>query len=159
MAKRVFFSFHYDNDITRAQTVRNSWVTKPDRESAGFFDASIREEAETKGDAALKALIASGLKNTSVTAVLIGSETATRQWVLEEIAQSVDRGNGLIGIRIHNIKNLQGQTSTAGANPFALSWTKGGESLDLSPVPLYDWVLNNGYANFGSWVSQAYVAE
>ena len=38
MARRVFFSFHYERDHWRANVVRNSWVTK-DRESAGFFDA------------------------------------------------------------------------------------------------------------------------
>lgn len=34
MARRVFFSFHYDNDITRSMTVRNSWVTQG-KEAAG----------------------------------------------------------------------------------------------------------------------------
>jgi hypothetical protein len=158
MAKRVFFSFHYEKDITRAQTVRNSWVTKADRASAGFFDASVREEAKRKGDAAIRALIKKGLNNTSVTAVLIGSETASRKWVRFEIAQSVDRGNGLIGIRVHKIKNLRGTTSARGANPFTLKWTKDGKPLDLSPVPVYDWVAGNGYKNLGTWVANAYVA-
>ena len=40
MARRVFFSFHYERDIWRANVVRNSWLTK-DREAAGFFDASL----------------------------------------------------------------------------------------------------------------------
>jgi len=34
MARKVFFSFHYERDIWRASIVRNSWVTKPDREAA-----------------------------------------------------------------------------------------------------------------------------
>jgi hypothetical protein len=119
MAKRVFFSFHYDNDIARAQMIRNSWITKPDRASAGFFDASVREEAKNKNDTALRSFIEEGLKNTSVTAVLIGSETASRKWVKFEIAESVDRGNGLIGIRVHNMKDLRGNTSARGTNPFA----------------------------------------
>lgn len=42
MAKRVFFSFHYQDVIDfRANVVRNHWMTKPDREEAGYFDASI----------------------------------------------------------------------------------------------------------------------
>ena len=57
MARRVFFSFHYERDIWRANQVRNSWVTQPDRESAGFFDASLWEEAKRKGDAAIKKMI------------------------------------------------------------------------------------------------------
>jgi len=40
MARRVFFSFHYEKDIWRASQVRNSWVMKPDREAAGFWDAA-----------------------------------------------------------------------------------------------------------------------
>ena len=44
MAKRVFFSFHYQDVIDfRANVVRQHWVTKPDREDAGFFDASVWE--------------------------------------------------------------------------------------------------------------------
>lgn len=81
MARRVFFSFHYERDIWRAGVVRNSWRTKPDREAAGFFDASIWEEAKKKGDAAIRRMIDDALKNTSVTAVLIGNQTANRDYV------------------------------------------------------------------------------
>ena len=44
MARRAFFSFHYENDVWRANIVRNSWVTKIDREAAGFIDAAAFEE-------------------------------------------------------------------------------------------------------------------
>lgn len=44
MARRVFFSFHYERDAWRAAQVRNSWVTKPDREAAGFWDAVAWED-------------------------------------------------------------------------------------------------------------------
>src|ERR1035437_8513156 len=72
MAKRVFFSFHYQDVIDfRANVVRQHWLTKPDRESAGFFDASIWGSATRSGDPAVKRLINSGLDGTSVTCVLI----------------------------------------------------------------------------------------
>ncbi len=72
MAKRVFFSFHYQDVIDfRANVVRQSWVTKPDREEAGYFDSSLWESSRLKGDTSLKQLINSGLDNTTVTAVLI----------------------------------------------------------------------------------------
>ena len=42
MAKRVFFSFYYQDVIDfRANVVWQHWLTKPHREAAGFFDASI----------------------------------------------------------------------------------------------------------------------
>ena len=157
MAKRVFFSFHYKNDIHRAERIRNSWVTKPDRLSSGFFDGSIREEARRKDDATLRRFIANGLKNTSVTAVLIGSETASRKWVKYEIGESIDKGNALVGIRVHQMKDLNGYTDTRGDSPFALPWNTNGRVRDTSRVPVYDWVNDDGYNNLGSWIANAYV--
>jgi hypothetical protein len=40
------------------------------------------------------------LANTSVTAVLIGKDTANSDWVAKEIAWSLEKGNGLVGILI-----------------------------------------------------------
>jgi hypothetical protein len=98
--RRVYFSFHYDNDIWRASNVRNS--ARFDAVArASWSDASIWEEAKRKGDDAIRRLIDNGLKNTSVTAVLIGEETASRRWVNYEIEKSIKRGNGLLGVRIH----------------------------------------------------------
>ncbi len=87
MARHVFFSFHYQRDIWRANVVRNSWVTQ-DREAAGFWDESLWEEAQKKGDAAIKRMIDEGLKNTSVTVVLIGAETSGRKYVRYELQES-----------------------------------------------------------------------
>ena len=88
MARRVFFSFHYqDVSDFRANVVRNNWVTK-DREAAGFFDASIWEDAKKTSDIALKRLINSEVQNTTVTVVLIGSDTYSRRWVRYEIIKA-----------------------------------------------------------------------
>ena len=58
MAKRVFFSFHYQDVIDfRANVVRQHCVTKPDREAAGFFDTSIWQSATRMGDPSVKRLI------------------------------------------------------------------------------------------------------
>ena len=42
--RRVFFSFHYQNDIWRVNQVRNSWRYQHEqqREAEGFFDGSVR---------------------------------------------------------------------------------------------------------------------
>jgi hypothetical protein len=116
--RRTFFSFHYGYDVARAHVVRNSWVTKEDREDAGFFDASVFESKQRESADALKNFIIDGLKGSTVTGVLIGNQTAFRPWVRYELVRSFYRGNGLFGVRVHNIKNLQGLVSTAGENPF-----------------------------------------
>lgn len=156
MARRVFFSFHYENDIWRANQVRNSWVGR-NREDCGFWDASLWEATKLKGDAAIYKLIDDGLRNTSVTAVLIGSQTANRKYIEYEILESYKRGNGLLGIYIHNLQNQSGRTDTIGSNPFDfIRVPQNGYNVVLSSLyPTYYWYGNDGYANFGSWVETA----
>ena len=132
MARRVFFSFHYERDIWRASQVRNSWVTKPDREDAGFWDAAAWEEVKKKGDEAIKRWIRDQMNGTSVTVVLIGSETVNRKYVQYEINHSWERGNGLIGIYIHNLKDKNGEKDKKGDDPFKYLGYKG--------IRTYDWV-------------------
>lgn len=143
MARRVFFSFHYERDIWRASIVRNSWITKPDRKASGFFDASIWEEAKKKGDAAIKRMIDNALVGTSVTAVLVGNQTANRDYVKYEIQQSIKRGNALLGVRIEKIENSKGKVDNAGPNPLPAKYK------------LYRWNADKGYKNFGAWVEAA----
>lgn len=117
MAKRCFFSFHYQDVIDfRANVVRNHNVTKDD--NGGFFDASIWESSKRQGDIALKRLINGGLNNTSMTVVLIGSQTYARRWVHYEIMKSIERGNGVIGIHINSIRDRYSNVKVQGPNPF-----------------------------------------
>ncbi|MBR9766708.1 MAG: TIR domain-containing protein, partial [Rhodobacteraceae bacterium] len=46
--------------------------------------------------------------------VLIGSETASRQWVRYEIRKAWKERKGVLGIQIHGLKDLNGNTSTKG---------------------------------------------
>ena len=100
MARRVFFSFHYD-DIMNANIVRMSGQFKPTKET-GFYDKSLWEEAQTKGDAAIKKLIDDGLHNTSVTCFLIGAKTSTRPYCKYELDRSVADKKGILGILLPN---------------------------------------------------------
>lgn len=118
MAKRVFFSFHYE-DVKefRANVVRKHWVAKPDREISGYYDASMWEEAQKKGKVALKRLINKGLEQTSNTCVLIGSDTYQRPWVRYELLKSFKRGNHIFGVHINSIKCKNGKVKQLGPNP------------------------------------------
>lgn len=119
MAKQVFFSFHYDDVKTfRANVVRNHGFTKPNGQQAGFFDASIWESSKTQGADSLKRLINNNLDGTSVTCVLIGTNTWNRRWARYEILKSYDRGNLLLGVHINGVKDKNQQTFQRGINPF-----------------------------------------
>jgi len=154
MTKRVFFSFHYQRDIWRVNQVRNSYQVRPGNETANFWDNSLWEKAKLQGDAAIQKLIDDGLKNSSVTAVLIGYETFGRRWVEYEILESWKRGNGLLGIYIHQLKNREDYTDYKGRNPFENIKFPDGRNLALY-VPTYDWVTDYGYNNMETWVGKA----
>jgi len=157
MARRTFFSFHYDNDVWRATNVRNSWVVKGEKDAAGFVDHADFEEVEKKGEAAIKAWIRDQLAGTSVTVVLIGSETSYREYVKYELQQSFAKGNGLLGIYIDGIEDSSENTSKRGSNHFGeIGKDSAGKPVYFSVAyPCYDWVADNGRANMGSWIDAA----
>jgi len=145
MARRVFFSFHYDEgDIWRVNVVRNSGAIEGIA-AAGFHDTTIWEGAKRQGEDAVRKLIDTGLEGTSVTVVLIGAQTAQRRYVSYEIARSISRGNGLLGIFIHNIKDKLGRSDAQGEVP---------EALRKSGAPVYTWE----FGKLGQWVEAAYKA-
>jgi hypothetical protein len=145
MARKVFFSFHYQHDLWRVNVVRNSGLIDG-FSAAGFYDASLWEDAKRSGVDAVKRLINNGLQGTSVTAVLIGAETARRRYVTYEIERSIALGNGLLGIRINNIKDKDGRIDPPGLIPEALA--KAG-----APVYTYE------YGKLGGWIEKAYTSK
>lgn len=58
------------------------------------------------------------MESTSVTAVLIGSNTFERRWVGYELARSVIKGNGIVCVKVHRLQNQLGYPSTEGLSPF-----------------------------------------
>ena len=85
--------------------------------AAGFQDASIWEEAKSKGAKAVHALIDKGLENTSVTVVCVGSATAGRTYINYEIDKSIARGNGIVAVRVHHLVGHDGKVNLPGAIP------------------------------------------
>jgi len=154
MARKVFYSFHFKRDAWRAGQIRNSHALA-DEDEYGVIDSSEWEKIEKEGEEAIKRWINEQLKYTSVTVVLIGAETAEREWVDYEIRQSWSRGNGLIGVRIHNVKDQNGETDVMGPNP--LDNIKLTDGTSLSAIcKTYDWVVDNGRENLGKWVEEAF---
>ncbi|HEY0046927.1 MAG TPA: TIR domain-containing protein [Flavobacterium sp.] len=152
MAKKVFFSFHYQDVIDfRANVVRNHWLTKPDRSAAGFFDSSIWESSKKTGNSALKKLINDGLTNTSNTCVLVGTDTYNRKWVSYEIVKSVQKGNHIFCVHINSIKGKDGKTKSKGCNPLyylGYSYSEDGKKLNLHDYVDNKWIT---YPDLEGW--------
>lgn len=142
MAKKVFFSFHYQDVIDfRANVVRNHGQFKLNSQESGYFDRSIWEEAKKESSLALKRLINKGLKNTSNTCILVGDETFKRPWVRYEIFKSFLNDNHLFSIHINGIKCKKGKTKDLGKNPFDYVglYAKDKDTLDLVEYKSNKW--------------------
>lgn len=151
MARKVFFSFDYD-DIWAVNVVRNHFLTKGGYFAAGYIDKADFEEIKRKGDDAIKRWIDKQMEDTSVTVVLIGENTYKSKWVQYEIQKSLERKNGLLGIYIHEIRDKNQPFKQKGKNPFASFY---GQLSNYSFPPTYNWISDDCYNNFSTWVEEA----
>jgi MTH538 TIR-like domain (DUF1863) len=156
MARRVFFSFHYKQDSQRVQQVKQMGKV----EGQPVLSSNEWEKIKRGGDDAIKEWINNEMRGKSCVVVLIGSQTAGRRWVKHEIKKAWGDGKGLVGIYIHNLKDLAGNQSSKGLNPFA-DFTLDGNALS-SVVKAYDppfltstYVYDNIKDNIASWVEEA----
>jgi len=154
MARKTFFSFHYERDAWRAGQVRNCNLL-PNDDLSGFIDSAEWQSIERQGESAIERWIDDQLEYTSVTAVLIGSETANRRWVQHEIIRSWSRGNGIVGLRIHNVKDQNKETDTPGSNPLDRYRLPDGTLLSAL-CKSYDWVIDDGRNHLGEWIEEAF---
>lgn len=123
----VFYSFHYDRDNWRVQQIINMGVV----EGQPLLSAQKWEEVKRQGDQAIKNWIENQMKYKTAVVVLVGNETAERDWVLREITYAWDNYKPLVGIRIHGLADRNGRTDYPGANPFEkVTLEKGGSVAD-----------------------------
>jgi hypothetical protein len=132
MARKCFYSFHYQPDCWRASQVRNMGVIEGNQPVTD----NDWEAVKKGGDDAIKKWIADQMSGRSCTVVLIGAATAGRKWIDHEIEKTWNDKKGLVGVYIHNLKNKDGYQSSAGANPF--SQFKIGETSLGSIVKAYN---------------------
>ncbi len=114
MARVVFFSFRYKH-VFRVNQIR-SIPNVTGMASAGFRDASLWENVKNNGSK-IKRMIDDALEGTSVTVVCITYGIAGRKWINYEIDKSLERGNGLLGIRLHDVYDGAHPDKRVGASP------------------------------------------
>ena len=114
MARRVFYSFHYEPDSWRAAMVRSIGSIEGNSPASD----NAWEAVKKGGDNAIKRWITAQMNRRTCTVVLVGVNTANRKWINYEIMKSWNDGMGIVGIRIHGLKDVKGFTSARGNNPF-----------------------------------------
>lgn len=153
MGRRIFYSFHYKNDVFRVQQIRNIGALDDNK------PASINkwEEVKKGGEKAVKKWIDDNMFNRSCVVVLVGEETAKRKWIKYEIKKAWEDGKALLGIYIHNIKCMQNGYCYKGENPFS-NFTLNGKKLSAI-VKCYNPQPSNAYRdikeNIEDWIEEA----
>lgn len=156
MVRHVFYSFHYKPDNARASQVRNIGAVQ------GNSPARDNDwETITKGgDKEIAKWIDGQFSGKSCAIILIGKETAGRKWINYEIKKAWNDKKGVLGIYVHNLKNLDGDQTVKGANPFT-GFNVGTKKLS-SVVKAYDPPFQDSkkvYAhicdNIESWIEEA----
>lgn len=156
MPKKVFYSFHYKPDCSRAAQIRNMGVVEGNSPAAD----NDWEAVKKGGDAAIEKWIDGQLSGKSCAIVLIGENTAGRKWIKYEIKKAWEQGKGLLGIYIHRLKDFDGKQCSQGSNPFD-AFNVQGVSL-ASIVKAYNpsyWDSKDVYAhinnNLAMWIDEA----
>ncbi|MCM8562255.1 TIR domain-containing protein [Pseudomonas shahriarae] len=154
MAKRkVFYSFHFDNDVMRVQQIRNMGVIE------GNTEVTVNEWEKVKnaGDAAIKKWINDNMSGKSCVVVLIGKDTSKRPWVQYEIKKAWEDGKAILGVNIHNLSCPNNGKSTQGVNPFDQTIFKIGDKV-VKPLvfnPKSSDAYNDIDENLADWIEEA----
>jgi MTH538 TIR-like domain (DUF1863) len=157
MARRVFYSFHFEADNWRASQVRNMGAVEGNKPASDNSWESVKRG----GDAAIQRWIDDQMSGRSCTVVLIGEETAGRYWIEYEIEKSWEDGKGLLGIHIHRLKDRDGLRASKGRSPFADIDLDDGSSL-ADHVSVYNPPYSNSSdvynyisENLAEWIEDA----
>lgn len=154
MARQIFYSFHYDNDVFRVQMIRNIGALEDNK------PVSVNEWETIKkgGEAAIEKWIDDTMRYRSCVVVLIGTDTANRKWVKHEIKKAWADGKGLLGIYVHNLNCPQNGTCNQGTNPFD-QFTFKDKNGNIKAIPCKNPSSTNAYNeiknNLESWIEEA----
>ena len=99
--------------------------------------------SKSKAEAAIKKWIDGQLKGTSVTVVLVGKDTCDSKYVKYEIEKSIEIGNGILGIDVSKIKDLNDNTTDRCGR------------MVPSKYKFHLWNNDDGYKNMGDWIEAA----
>ena len=153
--RKVFFSFHYDRDIWRVSQIKNIGVV----EGQKICNSNVWEKVKREGKQAIERWISQNMFSCSCVIVLIGNQTANRDWVKYEIIKAWNEGKALMGIYIHNLKDKNGYKDSIGYNPFEYIEIKNSREKLSKFIPVFNPKSDNTYndikSNLENWIEYA----
>jgi hypothetical protein len=151
--RKIFYSFHFANDVMRVQQVRNMGVV----EGNTPVSPNVWEEVKKKGNAAIETWIDDNMKGKSCVIVLIGTDTHKRPWVEYEMKKAWKDGKAILGIHVHNLTCPNNGKCAMGKNPFDSITFKRGDTVIVPKVynPKASDAYNDIANNLSIWVEAA----
>ena len=126
MAHTVFYSFDYETDFERVELIRSIHTVQPQP----LLNARAWERLRQQGLDAVRGWVDEGIAKSKAVVVLIGTRTATRDWVRYGIEKAWQDRKPLLGIYIHGLA-AGGSIGSAGPSPF--------EAVDrVTGVPIFN---------------------
>lgn len=159
MPRSSFVSFHYQSDYWRVQQILRMGAI----EGQEILPAQSWEQIKAKGKNAVQEWINKEMAYKGAVIVLIGSDTASREFVKYEIGRAWSIRKPMLGIRIHGLEDSGGNTSKPGLNPFSQFGFSDSSRTYADYVPVFDPAGANSkqvYAsiqtNLDSWIAKGY---
>jgi len=136
---RVFFSFYFTADHTRAAQVMQDFLSHPGTQATGFISPDELAEMAQAGLPAIYAWIEREVAAADVVVVLIGAETRGRHFVEFELACAQRQQKPIIGLAVHTLKDADGQTSQPGDSPLFPVYSHYDHHADDGAQHLLEW--------------------
>ncbi len=95
--RRVFISYQHRDQMKAKGFNLMSYNKSPDLD---FVGRHLLDPVDSPNDAYITQKIREQITGSSATVVLIGKGTADSDWVDKEIQWSIEKGNGIIGVRL-----------------------------------------------------------
>jgi len=155
---RVFFIFHYEKELWRAQIVKQTWLSQGG-EALDFWDKATWHQARSN-ERHLE-LIDTAIDNAHVTAVLIAQGTSDQGYVQYAVRKSHQKCKGLLAIYFHNIPDEQGSKAPIGNARFGDidQGTGSGRAFFWQLYPTHRWIIEDGPRNLKQWIAEAAAAS
>jgi hypothetical protein len=97
MAKRIFISYNHKDQMKAKGFNLLQWNKNVDVE---FVGRHLLDPVDSKNKDYIRSKVVEQLTGTSVSVVLLGSETADSDWVKWEIDKSIEKKNGILAIKL-----------------------------------------------------------
>ncbi|MBA7501433.1 hypothetical protein ES706_00003 [subsurface metagenome] len=121
MSRRVFISFQHDDNMQAKGFALLQWNPNVPVE---FVGRHLLSPVDSEDEQYVRSKIREKLEGTSVTIVLIGAHTADSEWVDFEIRESLNRGNGVLGIRLPGHENTDVPPALKEAGAKIINWNQ-----------------------------------